>query len=58
MGDFNDYPHNKSIAMAIWCNSSIPPLKTNKLYITYWPLRVKQKVGSYKYKGEWGYWIN
>ena len=54
MGDFNDYPHNKSIAMVLGATAPIPPLKANKLYNLLASQSKQKEVGSYKYKGEWG----
>jgi predicted extracellular nuclease len=53
MGDFNDYPHNKSISEILGAKapSSVPD---NKILYNLLAEREKDKsFGSYKYQGEW-----
>lgn len=54
MGDFNDYPTNKSVAKVL--GATIPPPQPDSLRL-YHLLARKAKArdfGSYKYQGEWG----
>ncbi len=56
MGDFNDYPHNRSLKEVLKVS---PPPSLNdstthmNLYSLTEPLK-KEKIGTYKYQGEWG----
>lgn len=58
LGDFNDYPANKSIRQIL--EAEAPPaisdsLQSRKLYHLLAKKAVHQKeFGSYKYRGEWG----
>ena len=58
MGDFNDYPDNKSIQKIL--KAGIPPTETDSLdsRMLYHLLARKgidnKHFGSYKYQGEWG----
>ncbi|MDD3406093.1 MAG: endonuclease [Sphingobacteriia bacterium] len=57
MGDFNDYPTNKSIsqtlrAMAIPTDSNI--INDTCLYNLFYHTHVEGVIGSYKHDGEWG----
>lgn len=55
MGDFNDYPRNKSISQVL--NAQIPPEEKPEIDQLYHLLADKEKrknYGSYKYKGSWG----
>lgn len=58
MGDFNDYPDNKSVQKIL--KAEVPPLATNSLHPkTLYHLLARKSAtdkhfGSYKYQGEWG----
>lgn len=54
MGDFNDYPKNKSIAQVL--EASLPPKfpSPTKLYHLFARKAQKRGFGSYKFQGEWG----
>ena len=58
MGDFNDYPDNKSIQKIL--KAGIPPTETDSLDSrTLYHLLARKGIdnkhfGSYKYQGEWG----
>ena len=58
MGDFNDYPDNKSIRKIL--KARIPPTETDSLDSrTLYHLLARKGIdnkhfGSYKYQGEWG----
>ncbi len=50
MGDFNDYPTNKSIAEVL--GAVAPPVKPSPLSLYH--LLVNKEPGTYKYRGQWG----
>lgn len=58
MGDFNDYPHDKSIRKVL--KAGVPPTETDLIDSkTLYHLLARKSVsskrfGSYKYQGEWG----
>lgn len=54
MGDFNDYPKNRSIAGVL--EAIAPPQKPtpDKLYHLLARKALRRDFGSYKYQGEWG----
>lgn len=54
MGDFNDYPTDKSITQVL--KALVPTGRTdaNKLYHLLARQARQRDVGSYKYQGEWG----
>lgn len=55
MGDFNDYPDNKSIQTVLGA-VSVPTnnFRNTQLYNLTYPLHVKGEIGSYKHDGQWG----
>lgn len=54
MGDFNDYPNNKSIFNILKARSLNYHLQEHELYNMFFH-RIKEKdFGTYKYQGEWG----
>jgi len=54
MGDFNDYPDNKSIAQALDAeNPTSANIESNKLYNLALPLHLAGE-GTYKHAGQWG----
>lgn len=50
MGDFNDYPNNRSVSEVLRAKSPDGIIIPRKLY----NLMADKKGGSYKYRGEWG----
>ena len=54
MGDFNDYPENKSITNILKAQTSFNNLASNELYNLSAYVQKTKKVGSHKYEGEWG----
>lgn len=57
MGDFNDYPTNRSIKKILQAEPHVPntPPRSNQLYHLLARKSKEQKnYGSYKYQGEWG----
>lgn len=55
MGDFNDYPRNKSIAQVL--DAQIPtdhPRKEKLYHLLADKEKKKKNYGSYKYRGSWG----
>ena len=58
MGDFNDYPTNKSIQKVLGAEAppsmSATPLSPLKLYHLLARKAESRDFGSYKYQGEWG----
>ncbi len=50
MGDFNDYPTNKSIAKVLGAVAPKGEVEAGKLY----NLMDGRKEGTYRYRGEWG----
>ena len=51
MGDFNDYPDNKSLKEILNADS----MNTSSLMVNLMNGLEKQERGSYNYKGEWGF---
>lgn len=54
MGDFNDYPTNKSIRKVLEAEAPSPALSPLKLYHLLARKAKSKDFGSYKYQGEWG----
>lgn len=54
MGDFNDYPTNKSIQKVLEAEAPSPTLSPLKLYHLLARKAKSKDFGSYKYRGEWG----
>ncbi len=54
MGDFNDYPTNKSIQEVLEAEVPSPTLSPLKLYHLLARKAKSKDFGSYKYRGEWG----
>ncbi|MGL5937548.1 MAG: endonuclease [Phocaeicola sp.] len=50
MGDFNDYPSNRSLAEVLKASSPVQKPESHSLY----NLMHVCQAGSYRYKGEWG----
>ena len=53
MGDFNDYPNNKSMLETLKAHPVKESISTKKLYNLTYELH-KQGKGTYKHDGEWG----
>ncbi len=53
MGDFNDFPTNKSILEVLKANPIIEPIKENRLYNLVYKLHTDGN-GSNKHLGDWG----
>lgn len=54
MGDFNDYPKNKSIAQILEATIPLQSPAPAKLYHLLARKAQKRGYGSYKFQGEWG----
>jgi len=54
MGDFNDYPYNKSINKTLKASVPDKEIINNELYNLATILKKKKSIASYKYKGVWG----
>ena len=54
MGDFNDYPTNRSISQIIGAKAPPTHPETLKLYHLLARKALNQDFGSYKFHGEWG----
>lgn len=53
MGDFNDYPANKSISQILNAKSPEKPILQDRLYHLLARKAKNRNYGSYKYQGEW-----
>ncbi|MCB9071025.1 MAG: endonuclease [Prevotellaceae bacterium] len=55
MGDFNDYPNNRSINNVLAAQSlNQKTLMNNQLYNLTYELHQRGDIGSYKHDGQWG----
>ena len=54
MGDFNDYPQNKSVKDVLKAQSPNTIIQKGQLYHLLARKRTKYNWGTYKYKNEWG----
>lgn len=54
MGDFNDYPNNKSISQTLKAKNPNQKIIHNELYNLASVLEQKSTIASHKYKGIWG----
>lgn len=54
LGDFNDYPKNRSIAQVLGAVAPPQSPAPNKLYHLLARKALNRNFGSYKYQGEWG----
>ena len=54
MGDFNDYPTNKSIRKVLEAEAPSPALSPLKFYHLLARKAKSKDFGSYNYQGEWG----
>ncbi|MDE5424235.1 endonuclease [Ancylomarina sp. DW003] len=54
MGDFNDYPNNKSISKTLKASIPSEKLDCNQLYNLASILEKESAIGSHKYQGVWG----
>jgi predicted extracellular nuclease len=53
MGDFNDYPDNKSLSRILCAGSIQQPLQKDRLYNLFHHRKNESDFGSYKYQGKW-----
>ncbi|MCB0819695.1 MAG: endonuclease [Bacteroidetes bacterium] len=53
MGDFNDYPNNKSITESLAAQGDTTVAGAKLYDLMYW--QMAEGVGSHQYKGEWGF---
>ena len=53
MGDFNDYPENKSISMTLDAKKTYDNIKKEKLYNISAYLQNKKGQGTHKHEGKW-----
>lgn len=54
MGDFNDYPDNKSLNKVLKALSPSNEFRNRELYNLAYPFVNKTGIGSHKYQGKWG----
>ncbi|MDA3954456.1 MAG: hypothetical protein PF485_12480 [Bacteroidales bacterium] len=54
MGDFNDYPENKSIKNILDAKQEFSQITGNALYNLSSTISKTNNIGTYKYQGEWG----
>ncbi|NOQ27965.1 MAG: hypothetical protein GQ564_21590 [Bacteroidales bacterium] len=54
MGDFNDYPENKSINNILDASQVFKQITENKLYNLSSIIPKSKNIGTHKYQGEWG----
>lgn len=54
LGDFNDYPENRSISQVLGAIAPPPHPTPDKLYHLLARRAHQRNFGSYKYQGEWG----
>lgn len=54
MGDFNDYPENKSINNILDASQEFNQIKENKLFNLSSTFSKSKNIGTHKYQGEWG----
>ncbi|HQB69158.1 MAG TPA: endonuclease [Paludibacteraceae bacterium] len=54
MGDFNDYPTNRSIKKVLDAQPLQTILDAQQLYNLTYDLHQRGKIGSYKHAGQWG----
>jgi len=54
MGDFNDYPHNKSLAGVLRANIPQTDFRDDELYNLAGFLEKRSHIASHKYHGKWG----
>lgn len=54
MGDFNDYPHNKSLAQVLKAQVPLAEFRDHELYNLSAFLEKRSAIASHKYQGKWG----
>ncbi len=54
MGDFNDYPDNRSIEKVLRALPEYSTIRPKQLYNLFYTTHTAKKIGSYKHNGEWG----
>lgn len=55
MGDFNDEPHNKSLAKTLQAQPLNQHPSPHSLYNLFHSLARSSRIGTYKYHGEWNF---
>lgn len=53
MGDFNDYPHNKSISEVLGAKAPSGSIDSKRFYNLLANRKKDKSFGTYKYQGEW-----
>jgi predicted extracellular nuclease len=54
MGDFNDYPNNKSISEVLRAKKTDENITQNELYNLFYVIHEKGEIGTYKMGRQWG----
>lgn len=54
MGDFNDYPENKSLKETLNANVDFKAIENNKLYNLSAFIQQTKKIGTHKHQADWG----
>ncbi len=54
LGDFNDYPHNRSITEVLRAQTPTATPVSGELYDLCQPLQKSDTIGSHKFQHEWG----
>ncbi|MBN1252426.1 MAG: hypothetical protein JXR51_10270 [Bacteroidales bacterium] len=54
MGDFNDYPYNKSLTEVLKANREYSDIQPDKLYNLSAYLQEASNLGTHKHEGKWG----
>lgn len=54
MGDFNDYPYNRSISEILKAQAPHPSPQDGELYDLCAPLQHADTIGSHKFQNQWG----
>lgn len=54
MGDFNDYPNNKSLQEELKANEPTKHIENSQLFNLAYPFLASSSIGSHKYQGKWG----
>jgi predicted extracellular nuclease len=54
MGDFNDYPDNKSMSRVLGAQPDDIPVKEKTLYNLCYSIHKEGRIGTYKHASQWG----
>jgi len=54
MGDFNDYPDNKSMSRVLGAQPNDAPVKEKTLYNLCYSIHKEGSIGTYKHASQWG----